>query len=79
MNEQKVIDLIMDEVRRAARKHPHWPDDPIHAAAIVSEESGELIQASLQYHYESGTRDEVQKEAIQTAATCVRLLLNLKL
>ncbi len=70
---------IAAEVERAEHKHPHWPDDIIHAAAIVGEESGELIRAALQLKYEGGSVEEVRKEAIQTAATCVRLLKNLQI
>jgi hypothetical protein len=36
-----LIDEILAEVKRAETLHPHWPPDPIHGAAIVSEESGE--------------------------------------
>lgn len=72
-----VIDEILKEVARAEAKHPRWPKDIIHAGAIVAEESGELIRACVQLNYEGGELDEVKKEAIQTAATCIRLLKNL--
>lgn len=71
---QSIIEQIQAEVNRAKSKHPNWPEDNIHAAAIVCEESGELIRAALQHKYEGGTIDEMRKEAIQTAATCIRLL-----
>jgi NTP pyrophosphatase (non-canonical NTP hydrolase) len=76
-NEQKIINEIVEEVKRAETKHPHWPDNPIEAAAITCEESGELIRAALQLKYEGGDKESVRKEAIQTAATCIRLLKNL--
>ena len=38
------IALIEEELIRARDKFPKWPVDPIHAAAIVSEEAGELVQ-----------------------------------
>jgi NTP pyrophosphatase (non-canonical NTP hydrolase) len=41
---------IMTELADAERKHPDWPADPIHAAAILAEESGELIQASIDFY-----------------------------
>lgn len=77
LTESQIIDFIMLEVNHAEIKHPHWPDNPIEAAAIVCEESGELIRAALQLKYEGGDKESVRKEAIQTAATCIRLLKNL--
>lgn len=63
------------ELDRARKEFPFWPHDMIHAAAIVAEEAGELIQASLQYHYEEKTTmEECDKEAIQTIAMSIRFL-----
>lgn len=76
----EICEEIIAEVFRAEAKHPFWPSDIIHQAAIVAEESGELVRASLNHHYESFTTEsyqEIRKEAIQTAATCIRLLKNL--
>lgn len=73
-----IIEEILTELRRAEKKFPYWPFDVIHCAAIVNEESGELIRASLRYSYEnSGTVQEMKTEAIQTAAMCIRFLKNL--
>ena len=74
-----VIGKIVDEVERASAKHPNWPEDIVYAAAIVAEESGELIRAAVQHEMESefGCIEEVTKEAVQTAATCIRLLEHL--
>lgn len=77
MKEEDVIRLVINEIRLAERKHKYWPDDIIHAAAIVSEESGELIRAAVQCELDDGPIDEVRKEAIQTAATCIRLIKNI--
>jgi hypothetical protein len=71
------IDALLHELERAETKFPAWPDDLIHAAAIVGEESGELIRAALQYQYEQGEWQEVQKEAVQVGAMAIRLLKNL--
>lgn len=65
---------ICKEVAEATIKHPVWPREPIHAAAVVAEESGELVRASLQYVYEGGDVEAIRTEALHTAATCVRLL-----
>lgn len=66
--------MVNEELSRAEEKFPEWPDDIIHAAAIVAEESGEIIQAALQAHYDKGRVDKVKKEAIHTAAMCYRLI-----
>lgn len=67
------------ELHRATAKFPTWPDDPIHAAAVVAEESGELVRAVLQATYEPGKADmeDVAVEAVQTAAMAVRFLLSM--
>ena len=69
-------EAIEAEVARARKKFPGWPNDIIHAAGIVCEESGELIRGAIQVFYEAGSIDATRKEAIRTAATCVRFLEN---
>lgn len=76
MTTEHVIKEVTKELERAQAKFTAWPTDVIHAASIVNEESGELIRAALQYHYENGDIEELRKEAIQTAAMCVRFLKN---
>jgi NTP pyrophosphatase (non-canonical NTP hydrolase) len=68
---------INEEMDCAKAKFPDWPEDLIHAAAIVGEEAGELLQATLQNHYEGGSLAKVQKEAIHTATMAIRFLENL--
>lgn len=76
---------VVDGFERACVKHPEWPinrysvdqsfkEKFVKAAAIVAEESGELIRASLQYCDEGGKYEEVEKEAVQTAAVALRFL-----
>ena len=72
-----IFEEVEAEIHRAEKNHPGWPDDIVHAAAIVNEESGELIRAALNHHYFGESKEEIRKEAIQTAATCIRLLKNL--
>ena len=72
-----VLSDILQEVERAKGKHPEWPDDIIHAVAIVAEESGEAVRAALNHVYHGGAIDEVRTELVQTAATCIRALDNL--
>ena len=70
---QAALDVVK-EVVDARLKHPSWPGDVVYAAAIVQEESGELMRAAVQNAMEGGTIDACDKEAIQTAATCIRFL-----
>lgn len=73
----EILQQIEDELVRAENKFPYWPDDIIHAAAIVNEESGELIRSAVQVTYENGNIEDARKEAIQTAATCIRFLMHI--
>lgn len=72
-----VADMIHREHKRATEKFCAWPDDPIHAATIVAEEAGELSRAALEYVYESGNMNDMEKEAVQTAVTAIRFLLSI--
>ena len=74
------------ELRNAKKKFPGWPDHPAAQAGIVCEKSGELMKACLQWKYERGEgdliqqwqREQMKKEALQTAAMAIRFLENLK-
>ena len=70
---------VLAEVQRAMRKFPRWPTDPIHAAAVIAEECGELQKAVLEAVYEphKGSRPNIRAEAVQTAAMCLRFLASL--
>lgn len=70
---------VVSELAAAKAKFPLWPTDPIHAAAIVAEESGELSAAVLQVTYEPGkaTMADVAKEACQVVATGLRFIASM--
>lgn len=78
MKIETVLAQIFSEIDRAEKLHPDWPTDPIHQAAIVSEESGELLQASLNRDEQKGTKRQMIIEATHTAATAIRLLKNIE-
>ena len=44
---ETAIRLIHEAYDAAVVKHPTWPVDHIHAAAILGEEAGEVLQAAL--------------------------------
>ena len=69
---------IFSEVERAEKLHPDWPTNPIHQAAIVTEEAGELLQASLNHNEHKGSKKAMITEAIHTAASVIRFLKNIK-
>lgn len=64
-----IMDDLIKELRRAEQIHPDWPEDLIHAAAIVSEEAGELVKAANQ-----GDKVSMKREAIHTGAMVIRFL-----
>lgn len=74
----EILTDVLLEVERAEGKHPEWPRDAIHAAAIVAEESGELVRASLWFMYEGAEIRPAKTEAIQVACTAIRFLKNLQ-
>lgn len=75
----KILEDVLAELDRATRKFPTWPTDPLHALAVLGEEYGELNKAMLQLTYEphKTSPEEVQTEAIQTAAMALRLAMSL--
>lgn len=75
---RKITDAVYEELIRATAKFPEFPVDMVHRSAIVAEEAGELVQASLDYAYgrEKGP-DKIREEAIQTAAMAFRILLHI--
>jgi hypothetical protein len=72
----EALKMLGEELQSAERKFPGFPTDPIHAAAILQEEAGELVQSALQYTYEGGCLGAMQKEAVQVGAMALRFLLN---
>jgi len=67
---------ISEEVIRAESIHPDWPNDPIHAAAIMMEEAGEVVKAVNDAVEKGSDTDDCKMEAIHTAAMCIRFLKN---
>lgn len=69
-----VIADIEDELLSARGAHPGWPTDIVHAAAVVGEEAGKLLQAALDFTYRRVSTNHLREEAVQTAAMAIRLL-----
>ena len=76
----RAVDEVLAIVKAAATKFPTWPDDPLHAMAIVGEEFGEAMMSCLQCVYEPHKSNpvELRLEVQQTAAMCLRFLRSLE-
>jgi hypothetical protein len=75
---EEAFNLIWDELERAEKKFPGWPQDIVHGAAIIQEECGELVKACLDYYYGRGDIASVLKEAVQTGAMVYRFLFHIE-
>lgn len=78
MKFEHALNLVLAELERAETLHPDWPRDQVHQAAIVAEEAGELVRASLNHHYEKGPQRNMVMEAVHTAAVALRFLSNIE-
>jgi len=76
MKKEFIKQLIIVELDRATRQHPEWPDDIIHAAAIIMEEAGELMKACLDLVYFGGSERSVRNEVVSVAAMAERFMLH---
>lgn len=38
---------MLEEVRRAEKEHPNWPDDELRRAVVLAEEANECVKAQL--------------------------------
>lgn len=90
---QKTLIRFVLEMERAEVLHPNYPTakktrnglDFIYATAIVSEEAGELVRASLDHHQEGNLsphhliklKNNMNIEAIQVGSAALRFLKNL--
>lgn len=76
MKKAFIEQLIIVELDRATRQHPEWPDDIIHAAAVIMEEAGELMKACLDLVYFGGSERSVRNEVVSVAAMAERFMLH---
>ena len=57
--QDQVISDICDELKKAEKIHPSWPDNLFEGLAIIGEEFGELQQAALQSKYEGAGQNKI--------------------
>jgi len=74
MSRAESIALVVEEIERATIKWKGWPSDPVHAAGVVSEEAGELMQAAMNHTYMWKDKRNMLTEAIHTAAMAIRFI-----
>lgn len=72
----KIIFDMSAEMKRAQAKFPTWPQNIVEAAAVVSEEMGEVVKDANTYRWRQGkaTPQDIYTEAIQTGAMLLRFL-----
>ena len=73
-----VYKLIQDELERAIAIHPDYPGDIFKQLAIMQEEAGEVAKAVNDYSDGNDSIEHIKEELIQTAAMCVRMILNIE-
>ncbi len=76
-NDDRSIVEILLELARARELHHDFPSDIIHQVAILSEETGEAIQAANNYVHDGDSLDLLREEVIHTGAMALRVLQNL--
>lgn len=67
--------MVTAELARARELHP-WPACPHDGASIVAEEAGELTKASNDWLWHDGPAEDMVTEAVHTAATAIRFLVD---
>ena len=77
-SENSIYQLIQDELERAIAIHPDYPSDIFKQLAIMQEEAGEVTKAVLDYSDSKDSLEHIKEELIQTAAMCVRMILNIE-
>jgi NTP pyrophosphatase (non-canonical NTP hydrolase) len=78
MKGERAIELIFAELRKAEEKYPGWPDDPVHAVAVLVEEAGEAMKEALDVYYKKKESRDLVKELAQTGAMAIRALIHLQ-
>ena len=67
------VNLILAEYRRAVKENPEWPDDIDNAIEVIGEAVRCMIACNSKHKYYT-----LEVDLIQTAAMCLRCLVNLR-
>ena len=77
----EITPILEDFIRgyhRANTKHPETFQTLFEMCAVLSEETGEVSNAVLNYAHGLGGKEQIKQELIDTAAVCIRALEYLK-
>lgn len=77
INNYADMENIIGELLRSEEKYRDWPESIDVQAGIVCEKSGDLYIKAQHRNYAGANLNDIRKEAIQTAAVCIRFLKNL--
>ena len=70
-------ETVLDQLKKAKRKHPTFPQSPTGGLAIIAEEFAELTKAFTklcQGVNDKANNDNLQEEAAHVAVTAIRFL-----
>ena len=69
-----IIGLLMN-YEKACIKHPKFANNGLEMCAILTEETGEVSKAVMEYLHGDGSINDIDQELYDTAAVCIRGLL----
>lgn len=72
------VKLLMEALKHAEAIHKGWPNDLVHAVAIMIEEAGEAMQSAINCHYSNGDIEFLKMELAQTGAMCLRAIMHIQ-
>ena len=75
---QIAMKRIVDARVNAEKKFPGFPEDVVHCAGMLSEDSGEVTKAALDLYYgRESDPEKLMEEVAQTGAMALRFLIRL--
>jgi hypothetical protein len=83
MTDQTAKDIfhaIRSEMDRASKVWPNWPNDPMHAMGVLTEELGEMQREANMLCYEphKASKAALMNEAIQLGAMVFRFIASIE-
>ena len=60
------------ELDNAEENFPEWPTDLAHGMAILGEEYGEAVKATVDFAFHDGSIDDIREELVQLGAMVFR-------